>query len=130
MGNSSTHFNIAQDGALSISNKNDGESSIDPKNIHVGLPVTVIDRDTIQRKNRKRAAINADEYFKDRIKLSLKDGKFCIFEHVDQNPIFVNNFGMVSKLDRYLYSDRAYQAKHFLPNQQNAKIAHMGPYGR
>ena len=82
MANNSTHFNVAQDGGLSISNKRESESSLDPKNIHVGLPVTVVDRET-QKKNKKRAAINADEYFKDRIKLSLKDGKFCIFEHVD-----------------------------------------------
>jgi hypothetical protein len=47
------------------------------------IPVQIIDRDTIARKNKKRGIINADEYFKDRIKLSLKDGKFCLFEHVD-----------------------------------------------
>ena len=73
------------------------------KSIHVDVPIQLIDRDTIKRKNKKKS-INADEYFKDRFKLSLKDGKFCCFEHVDENPIFVNNFGMVSKLHRYLYS--------------------------
>jgi hypothetical protein len=95
----------------------------------VGLPVQVIDRDLIKRKNKKRGIINADEYFKDRFKLSLKDGKFCIFEHVDENPIFVNNFGMVSKLYRFLYNDRTIPNDEFLPKNKNAKLMHMGPYG-
>ncbi len=55
--------------------------------------------------NSKKIGINAHEYFKDRFKLSLKNGKFCLFEHVDQRPLFVNNFGMASKLKRYVYSD-------------------------
>jgi transcription initiation factor TFIID subunit 1 len=56
-------------------------------------------------KRSKKIGINAHEFFKDRFKLSLKDGKFCIFEHVDQRPLFINNFGMASKLKRYVYSD-------------------------
>lgn len=100
------------------------------QHINVEIPLTIVDRDTIKRKNKKRGFINADEYFKDRVKLSLKDGKFCIFEHVDENPIYVNNFGMVSKLSRYLYSDQYLPKEEFLPSSQNLKVKHMGPYGQ
>jgi len=64
----------------------------------------VLTNEYIEKKS-KKIGINAHEYFKDRFKLSLKDGKFCLFEHVDQRPLFVNNFGMASKLKRYVYSD-------------------------
>ena len=83
--------------------------------------------------------INAHDYFKDRFKLSVKEGKFCLFEHIDENPIFLNNFGMVSRLHRYLYNDREIPNKEFKmsknPNSNlrdihgNSKIIHMGPYG-
>ena len=91
--------------------------------------MSVIDRETIRRKNKKKGIINADEYFKDRFKLSLKDGKFCIFEHVDENPIFVNNFGMVSKLHRYIYSNHLLPKEEFAPKSQNMKVKHIGPCG-
>jgi len=91
--------------------------------------MVVIDRETLKRKNKKRGIINADEYFKDRFKLSLKDGKFCIFEHIDENPIFVNNFGMVSQLHRYLHSDHQLPKEEFLPKSKNEKVKHIVPYG-
>ena len=45
----------------------------------------------------------------------------CLMEHIDEHPFFVNNFGMASKLIRYIY----------VPTEQNAnaKSAHIGPYG-
>ena len=73
--------------------------------------------------------INAHEYFKDRMKLSLKDGKFCIFEHIDQNPLFINNFGMASKLKRYVYADKYLQPSAFLKRQENVGTRHMGQHG-
>lgn len=60
------------------------------------LPLSIVDRATLKKRNKKRGIINADEYFNDRVKLSLKDGRFAIFEHIDEDPIYVNNFGMVS----------------------------------
>ncbi len=65
--------------------------------------------------------INAHDFFKNRTKLSVRSGKFCLMEHVDESPFFINNFGMASKLIRYLYviSD---------PNSK-AKGTHIGPYG-
>ena len=64
------------------------------------------------------------------MKLSLKDGKFCLFEHIDEDPIFVNNFGMVSKLERYVYSDQKLPKEEFFPSSQNTRVRHMGPYGQ
>ena len=70
----------------------------------IEVPLTIIDRETI-KKRKKKGFINANEYFNDKVKLSLKDGKFCLFEHIDENPIYINNFGMVSHLTRYVYKD-------------------------
>ena len=95
----------------------------------VSIQMQVIDRELIKRKNKKRGIINADEYFKDRQKLSLKDGKFCLFEHIDENPIYVNNFGMVSKLYRYVYNDQIIPNEAFVPGRGDQNLAHMGPYG-
>lgn len=80
-------------------------------------------------KRSKKVGINAHEYFKDRYKLSLKDGKFSIFEHIDQRPLFVNNFGMASKLKRYVYSEgnQPLPATEF--TRKGSGLTHMGPYG-
>ena len=45
--------------------------------------VKVMNTEHIDRRAKKIGIINAHDYFKDRFKLSLKDGKFCIFEHAD-----------------------------------------------
>lgn len=94
------------------------------------IPMQVIDRELIRKKGKKRGIINADEYFNNRFKLSLKEGKFSIFEHVDEHPIFINNFGMVSKLFRYLYNDKVLPNDDFLPRSKNIELMHMGPYGK
>ncbi len=73
--------------------------------------------------------LNPHDYFKDRNKLSLAKGKFCIFEHVDQHPLFLNNFGMASRLKRYLYDDREPSKKVFQQRHENKSTRHMGPYG-
>ena len=65
--------------------------------------------------------INAHESFKNRAKLSLKSGKFCLIEHVDENPLFINNFGMASKIIKYSYIIADQNTK--------TKSTHMGPYG-
>ena len=124
-----TNENAAVKSRISIDTKGSVQVHSQAKEDHgVSLPIQIIDRDLIKRKNKKRGIINADEYFKDRYKLSLRDGKFCLFEHIDENPIFVNNFGMVSKLHRYLYNDQALPNEDFL-KRHNSKIMHMGPYG-
>ena len=58
------------------------------------------------KKEDKETRLNPHLYFKTRFKLSLTKGKFCIFEHIDQHPLFVNNFGMASRLKRYYYGDK------------------------
>lgn len=68
--------------------------------------------------------LNSDLYFKSKQKLTLKRGKFCLFEHFDENPLFISNFGMGSKLKRYLLT----QSK-----QVDEKVfddaPFVGPYG-
>lgn len=73
--------------------------------------------------------LNPEDYFKDRFKLSLNKGKFCVFEHIDQHPLFVNNFGMASRLRRYYYSDKQPSKKVFYQKHENKGSRHMGPYG-
>jgi hypothetical protein len=72
---------------------------------------TILTRSYLKKKEKKRISkniqyMNAYEIFKDRYKLSLVDGKFCLFEHIDENPLFVSNFGMASKLKKFLYSSK------------------------
>lgn len=83
------------------------------------------------KKEDKETRLNPHLYFKTRFKLSLNKGKFCIFEHIDQHPLFVNNFGMASRLKRYYYGDKQPSKKEFL-NQKSENIAnrHIGPYGK
>jgi hypothetical protein len=50
---------------------------------YVNLHINVISTEMIERRVKKAGIINAHEYFKDRFKLSLRDGKFCLFEHLD-----------------------------------------------
>ena len=100
---------------------------------------TVLTRNYLRKKERKRLAkniqyMNAYEIFKDRYKLSITDGKYCLFEHIDENPIFISNFGMASKLKKFIYT-----AKLFNQNiqSQTSKLTEtelktyniIGPYG-
>lgn len=52
----------------------------------------------LANKNRTGAVMNGYEYLKDGFRLSLKKDKFDVFEHIDEHPLFVNNFGMASRL--------------------------------
>jgi len=99
------------------------------KIFYSNLPIHVISMELIEKRVKKSGIINAHEYFKDRFKLSLRDGKFCMFEHLDQNPLFINNFGMASKLKRYVYADKFLPPSAFLKRQENVGTRHMGPHG-
>lgn len=94
------------------------------------IPIKVNSNEYLEKKL-KKTGINAHEYFKDRFKLSLKEGSFAIFEHVDQRPLFINNFGMASKLKRYVYSDEVLPGSAFTKKGQIGanNLMHMGPYG-
>ena len=68
--------------------------------------------------------------FRDAYKLSARKGKFLVFEHVDEHPLFVTNFGMASKLFRYVYSEAPVPLRHFRQQStQMGKLEHMGFYG-
>ena len=60
--------------------------------------------------------MNAYEIFKDRQKLSLNDGKFSLFEHIDEYPLFLSNFGMASKLKKFVYTPKLFNVNVTNPN--------------
>ena len=72
----------------------------------------------------RRGLLNSDQYFKEKSKLSLRKGDFCLFEHFDRDPLFVNNFGMATKLKRYVYSESRQLDQVILD-----KLPYMGPHG-
>ena len=47
------------------------------------MKVKVLPNDAIDKRPHKAGIITAHDFFRDRFKLSLKDGKFCVFEHID-----------------------------------------------
>lgn len=76
-------------------------------------PVVIRSREFLREKERKRIQknvqyMNAFEVFKNHFKLSLNEGKFALFEHIDENPLFINNFGMAFKLKRFLYTNKLF----------------------
>ena len=70
--------------------------------------------------------MNSDLYFKDQRKLSLKKGDFALFEHLDQNLLFVTNFGMVTQFKRFLVTEN-------LKLKDRPELLdgceHLGPFG-
>ena len=52
--------------------------------------------------------MNSYEIFKNAKKLSLTDGKIALFEHIDEYPLFMANFGMANKMKKYLYSTKLF----------------------
>ena len=66
--------------------------------------------------------------------MSLKDGKYALFEHADEHPLFVNNFGMNSKLKRFVYSDHPLPNSYFQKNRaqlnKNNGFRHIGTHGQ
>ena len=48
------------------------------------------------------------EYFKNHKRLSLREGKFALFEYIEENPLILSNVGMASRISRYVYPHRAY----------------------
>lgn len=83
------------------------------------------------KKEDKETRLDAHLYFKTRLKLSLSKGKFCIFEHIDQHPLFVNNFGMASRLRRYFYGDQLPSNRDLVSwRGENIANRHIGPHGK
>jgi len=52
--------------------------------------------------------VHSFEYFKNHRRLSLREGKFALFEYIEENPLILSNVGMASRINRYVYSQRAY----------------------
>ena len=72
----------------------------------------------------RRGLLNSDQYFKEKSKLSLRKGDFCLFEHFDRDPLFVNNFGMATKLKKYVYGEAKLLDQIILD-----KMRYLGPHG-
>lgn len=54
-----------------------------------------------------------------------------VFENIDENPLFINDFGMASKLYRYIYSDNILPLKFFKKQPAGmAQTRHIGYYGQ
>lgn len=96
----------------------------------VKLPLDVVDRQRIKDKALKRGIIKPDEHFKKRRLLSLHDGKFALFEHIDEEPLYLNNFGMVSNLERHIFADKPLDKSDFLLSSLLKGVKHMGPFGK
>ena len=81
--------------------------------------------------------MNSYEIFKNHKKLSLADGKIALFEHIDEYPLFMNNFGMANKMKKYLYSTKLFMTSNNKNNYNNMKLNEveqktlnmMGPNG-
>lgn len=54
-------------------------------------------------KHTRKRLVNSELYFKDKSKLSVKKGEFCLFEHFDREPLFISNFGMATQLNQFIY---------------------------
>lgn len=101
--------------------------------------VTILTRNYLKKREKKRISkniqyMNSYEIFKDRFKLSLVEGKFVLVEHIDEYPIFLSNFGMASKLKKYIYSNKLFNSSSSNPNVKHSDAEHktkniIGPFG-
>jgi len=99
----------------------------------------ILTRNFLKKQEKKRISkniqyMNAYEIFKDRHKLSLNDGKYALFEHIDEYPLFVSNFGMASKLKKFLYTPKIFNINVANPNTRLSDVELKtynitGPYG-
>ena len=79
--------------------------------------------------------MNSYEIFKNSKKLSLSDGKIALFEHIDEYPLFLANFGMANKMKKYLYTTELFMNSNNKNNSMplneidKKTLTMMGPYG-
>lgn len=50
-----------------------------------------------------KTAIQTADLFNNPSRLSLKTDSYILVEYVEQNPLILSNFGMCSKLQRFIY---------------------------
>lgn len=98
------------------------------------FPVIVRTNDMLKEKEYKRTHknlqyMNAYEVFKNHLKLSLSEGKFALFENLDEEPLLINNFGMASRLKKYLFSNKLYTPNAKLNDSENKTVKLLGPNG-
>ena len=111
--------------------ENDDFNSGDNKNKHYQCYIMTKARLSKKEKNLNGKNIqymNAYEIFKHSKKLSLIDGKFALFEHIDEYPLFVSNFGMANKMKKYLYSSKLFMVNNNNINNMKLSEAEMKTY--
>ena len=89
----------------------DDDKNNDSKNER--YPCYLITKAYLNKKEKKLLGknvqyMNSYEIFKNAKKLSLSDGKIALFEHIDEYPLFMANFGMANKMKKYLYSTKLF----------------------
>ena len=89
----------------------DDDKNNDSKNKR--YPCYLVTRAYLNQKEKKLLGkniqyMNSYEIFKNAKKLSLTDGKIALFEHIDEYPLFMANFGMANKMKKYLYSTKLF----------------------
>ena len=116
----------------------DEEKNNDSKNKR--YPCYLVTKAYLAQKEKKMLGkniqyMNSYEIFRNAKKLSLSDGKIALFEHIDEYPLFLANFGMANKMKKYLYSTELFMnsnnKSNSLPLNETDKktLAMMGPYG-
>ena len=97
-------------------------------------PINLMTRKHLKQINKSRIKrnhqyMNAYEIFKNKNKLSLREGKFALFEHLDENPVLLANLGMADKLKRYTYSSKISKDSTELTQKEILTQKILGPFG-
>ena len=76
-------------------------------------PCYLVTKAYIKQKEKKLIEKNIQymdsyEVFKKAKNLSLINGKISLFEHIDEHPLFISNFGMANIMKNYLYSSKLF----------------------
>jgi len=53
-----------------------------------------------------KGAIKGQDVFNHPSRLSLKSDSFVLMEYIEKDPLILSNFGMVSKIERWIYITR------------------------
>lgn len=83
----------------------------------------------------EKSVLNPHDYFKARHKLTAKEGRIVLFEHIDQNPLLLCYFGMASRITRYVYNSPIPKhpfemlKRNKLSKPDYDQLKHIGPFG-
>ena len=123
--NSQTMFKISNHN-MKLKNINNNTNNKSFNNMNI-WPVHIRSRNYLKNKEKKRIQknvqyMNAYEVFKNHHKLSLNEGKYCLFEYLDENPLFMNNFGMASRIKKYLTNSKLFNINSSLNQEKKQQL--------